>query len=60
MYVCICNALTETQVEEALASGVSSISAVYECLGCKPQCGRCCQEIKSKLRRAQDMAGGAD
>lgn len=60
MYVCICNALTESQVEEALSSGPTSVSEVYEVLGCKPQCGGCCKEIKSRLRRAEKVASGAD
>jgi bacterioferritin-associated ferredoxin len=50
MYVCICNALTERQVNGLLDQEVRTPSAVYRRLGCVPQCGKCVSEIVSMLR----------
>lgn len=41
MYVCICQAVTERQVREAVASGVESMRGLREQLGVASECGRC-------------------
>jgi bacterioferritin-associated ferredoxin len=41
MYVCSCNRLTDTQVEDAICAGAASPGDVYAACGCSPQCGRC-------------------
>ena len=41
MYVCICNAVTRSQVEECVHSGVSSLDELAFQLGVGAGCGRC-------------------
>lgn len=41
MYVCICQAVTERQVREAVASGIESMRGLREQLGVASECGRC-------------------
>ncbi len=50
MYLCNCNGLTEREVHEALATGCRSAAQVYRCLGVKPQCGRCVQDVRGLVR----------
>lgn len=41
MYVCICQAVTEKQVRDAVDNGVQSLSALREHLGVASECGKC-------------------
>ena len=50
MIVCVCNAITETEVREAAREGATCPDAAYARLGCEPHCG-CC------LDYAQDLIG---
>lgn len=50
MFICICNALTEKQVDEAIDSGASCSDRVYSHHGCAPQCGKCVCEVKDRIR----------
>lgn len=53
MIVCVCNALSESEiVTMAQNSGHSSVEEVYARLGCQPRCGRC-------LDYADDLIGEA-
>jgi bacterioferritin-associated ferredoxin len=55
MYVCSCNVLTDTEVR-AVAPAAASVSAVYRCLGCRPQCGGCAKTIRRLLDEARAAA----
>ena len=52
MYVCICNALNDRQIDRALADGVRSTARVYTYNGCRPQCGKCVRAVRAKVRSA--------
>jgi bacterioferritin-associated ferredoxin len=41
MYVCLCNAVTQRQVEECARAGASSIEELAAQLGVGAGCGRC-------------------
>jgi bacterioferritin-associated ferredoxin len=41
MYVCVCQAVTERQVREAVDQGVTSMRGLREHLGVASECGRC-------------------
>ncbi|WP_029009662.1 (2Fe-2S)-binding protein [Azospirillum halopraeferens] len=46
MYVCICNALTERRVRQAVRDRrPDSVAAVYAACGVTPQCGKCAGTI---------------
>ena len=41
MYICICNAVTERQLEECARSGATSLEEIAFQLGVGTACGRC-------------------
>jgi bacterioferritin-associated ferredoxin len=41
MYVCLCNALTESQVRAAAAAGATRPKDVFRSCGCGAQCASC-------------------
>jgi len=45
VYVCICHAITDRDVEDAKEQGVSRMSEVFSHFGVEPSCGRCCGTI---------------
>lgn len=61
MIVCSCNVLTDSEIRAALASGVCPRTpfAVYNCLGCSPNCGRCIATVRTIIDEANaGMATG--
>ncbi len=48
MIVCVCNAITETEVREAARDGATCPDAAYARLGCEPHCG-CCLDYAPDL-----------
>lgn len=43
MYICICNAISERQVQEAVAQGASELSDLQASLGVATCCGHCAE-----------------
>lgn len=41
MYVCICNAIRESEISTVIAEGVTDVDEVYARLGAEPQCRSC-------------------
>jgi bacterioferritin-associated ferredoxin len=41
MYVCICNALTDTEIAEATRRGARTVKDAYAALGVEMNCGQC-------------------
>ena len=41
MVVCVCNAIREKDVREAVRSGARCPLSAYAALGRRPKCGRC-------------------
>ncbi|MGL5360679.1 MAG: bacterioferritin-associated ferredoxin [Shewanella sp.] len=41
MYVCLCHAITDTQIKNAVKQGDSTLAAVKKRLGVADQCGKC-------------------
>ena len=56
MYVCICNALTDTQVTRAIENGCRQSNDVYKAYGTQPQCGSCMETMSNMLDRAMGEA----
>lgn len=51
MYICICNALTDRKLKEAIAASDSqSPKEVYAACGCRAKCGKCVDLVKDLLR----------
>ena len=58
MYICVCNALTDKQVESAITSGCRRPNDIYSQCGTKPQCGRCAERML-ELLEAKDIQPAA-
>ncbi|TDD37240.1 hypothetical protein E1287_08750 [Actinomadura sp. KC06] len=59
MYVCICNAVTEDDVNGCMASGCRTAREVKAACGFKPGCGTCTRRIHtmvSEYRTASELA----
>jgi len=66
MYVCVCQAVTERQVREAVENGVTSMRGLRQELGVASECGRCARcahgilkECKNCPRRNDALACAA-
>ncbi len=66
MYVCVCQAVTERQVREAVESGVTSMRGLRQELGVASECGRCARcahgilkECRNCPRREEELACAA-
>jgi len=56
MIVCSCNVLSEDQVRTVAQTATHrSASAVYACLGCRAQCGRCARTIRDIMDEVLDQ-----
>ena len=53
MYVCICNGVTDTQIEEAAANGVATVGELTLRTGCGSNCGSCLDMAAELLAKAR-------
>lgn len=60
MYICICNALTERQIDALIDEGIDTLEDIYVALQCRPQCGKCVADIQHKIRVAEKNMSRAD
>ncbi|WP_325314511.1 bacterioferritin-associated ferredoxin [Kingella oralis] len=56
MYVCICNAITDHKIKEAVAAGASSLTDLKDQLGVASCCG-CCADLANSFLTANTVAG---
>jgi bacterioferritin-associated ferredoxin len=49
MYVCVCKAVTDTQIKRAINEGVNSRRELFKCLGVGGDCGKCNPHVKELL-----------
>lgn len=52
MYVCICQAVTDTQIREVVSRGARRMCELRQQLGLCSQCGKCGQHAKQVLDEA--------
>lgn len=52
MYVCVCNAVTERHIRNAVEGGATRMRDLRERLGVTAECGRCASCAKECLRSA--------
>jgi bacterioferritin-associated ferredoxin len=52
MYVCLCNGVTESEVQEAIEAGASTLEEVGYCTGAGTRCGSCRPVVTAMLDRA--------
>ncbi len=53
MYVCICEGITDHQIEDAIASGCSTIRTLRKELNVAKDCGQCLEEIFEMIRSSK-------
>ena len=46
MYVCVCNAIRDSELRHAARRVEGDVEAVYTSLGCEPQCCMCLDEAE--------------
>ena len=49
MYVCLCNAFTDRDVNRAIDTGAHTVCQVYKTLQAVPQCGKCKDMIREMI-----------
>ena len=61
MFICICNAIRETDLRCAARRCPGDADAVYDHLGYQPQCGQCLDDAAAILidERAKELAHAA-
>lgn len=52
MYVCICKAISESAISQAVDQGVSNMRELARVTGCSSQCGRCAPQARETLTLA--------
>lgn len=55
MYVCICNAIRESELRCAARCVRGPAEAVYAAMGKKPDCGQCLCEAEDILEEERDL-----
>jgi len=53
MYICVCKAVTDSQIVAAIENGACSRKKLTQCLGMGKDCGKCNKEIIALLEQAR-------
>jgi bacterioferritin-associated ferredoxin len=48
MYVCVCNAVTDSDIRKAVGNGVRTMNQLRQKTGCATTCG-CCTELATEI-----------
>ncbi len=58
MYICICTAIREREVDAAVRAGAKRPADVFRACGKSPQCGTCACDMRERIARtvAHDRA----
>ena len=51
MFVCICHAVTDHQIHDAVDGGVQDLGQLGEVCGVGTNCGRCCEMAQELIDR---------
>jgi len=46
MYICICKAVTDSDIRGAVEDGTTSMRGLRDRLGCSGQCGKCARQVR--------------
>jgi bacterioferritin-associated ferredoxin len=49
MYVCICRAIREREVDAAVRAGARRPSDIFRACGTRPQCGTCACDMRQRI-----------
>jgi bacterioferritin-associated ferredoxin len=51
MYICVCKAITDSQILTAIEKGVCTHKQLTHCFGVGKDCGKCRKEVLDLLKR---------
>jgi len=54
MYICICNAVTEKDIQKAVSKGACSIAMLSELTRLGKECGCCTEEAHRVMQQCSD------
>ena len=49
MIVCVCNAIKDREISQAVSEGCGSVSKIFKNLGCAPCCGKCVPFVRENF-----------
>lgn len=49
MYVCVCKAVTDKQITNAILDGLCTRRQLFQCFGVGSDCGKCNKHVKELL-----------
>jgi bacterioferritin-associated ferredoxin len=55
MYVCLCRAVSDTTIVDAIRDGANTVDAVGRACNAGTQCGKCRTTIEFMILREQEM-----
>jgi len=55
MYVCVCNAIRDSELRHAARHNEGDIEEVYASLGCQVQCGMCVEEAAEIIVEEREL-----
>lgn len=56
MYICLCHAVTDTEILAAMQDGQSTLPQLMESLKVATNCGGCSEEVLAMLSAEQEMS----
>jgi len=56
LYICICNAIRESDLREAACGTSGDAEAVYAAMGKRPNCGQCLKDAQAIVAEEREMA----
>jgi len=59
MYVCVCLAVTDSQIRQAIEDGAHSLTDLRRIFGITLECGRCTDLARQLLKAGHEAAHGA-
>ncbi len=51
MYICVCKAITDTQIQTAINDGMNTRKALHQCLGVGSDCGKCNRHVRELVNK---------
>jgi bacterioferritin-associated ferredoxin len=58
MYVCVCRAVSDSKVRQAVAGGACTVRALKDQFGLGSVCGRCVPEARQLIQETLQQQGG--
>ena len=55
MYLCVCRAVKESEVDKAISQGCRSFKDISDQTGCSKECGQCAQVVKEYIERNLEL-----